>query len=150
MKKVTASKLFGLVAIVTTSIIVTDQCLAFGLGDITKPIMDGASQLDPTRRGSAARDAIENTSNMGRFKFRLNNKCNRVLDVKVEYKLTHINHWSNGNWVFSPYENAYLFDTKNRYVYVSAKARNSNIRWNRKKVDLGRTFNTFTYNLTCR
>lgn len=99
------------------------------------------------------RDYIRNRSGydgLNRTSFNLKNKCNAYLNVKVEFQ-NMSNRWETRNYTFSPGERGYLFDTNNRYVYLSAKGRGSkkHLSWNRFRVDTGAKHTNYTQSLSC-
>lgn len=106
--------------------------------------------IDPgtwSKGRDAVRDGVNNTVNQY-FRFTLANRCSKSLDVTVEY-VHKSGNWKTNYYSFRPREKAYLVRSKNRYIYVSAKSKNGSHTWKRKKIDMGKNFNNFTYALTC-
>jgi hypothetical protein len=129
-------------------------CAALGLILISP--QNGSARCDPLRPStcipSRVRDGFQNGTSEGFFRFNVLNKCNDYIDVTVGYYDHPFGDWRKRTWVLSPGERAYLFDTANRNVSLSAKSsRNSSQQrsWNERNVNMGSVFTDWTSNLTC-
>ena len=115
--------------------------------------LSGRAECLANNKACTATTDIINTTSDGRFNVYVNNKCRDYIDVNVKYKYTNSTVWNTKKYSFSPGEKAYLVDTDNRYIYISAKSSpvsNKNYSWKRKQLDMGSRFSKYTYSLTCR
>ena len=97
-------------------------------------------------------DSVENAANGNKFRLYVQNKCHKPVKVTLEYKPLHGgDSWFTNHYDFSPGEKAYLVDTQNKYVYLAAQENytSNGYEWNRKEVNMGSTYNTYTYSFTC-